>query len=64
MENQAIDKIKEKLPHGSYKMISKKMNEKYKPRTIEKMFGGKRTMKPEVLEASIEFLKSINIEVK
>lgn len=63
MESQAIEKIKEKLPHGSYKMISKKMNEKYKQRTIEAMFLGKRTMKEDVIEAAKDFLKSINVEL-
>ena len=63
MENQEIDKIKAKLPHGSYLIISKLLKEKYKPRTIEVMFRGVRKMKPEVLEASKSFLKSIDIEL-
>lgn len=63
MENQEDDKIKSKLPHNSYFILSEILKGKYKPRTIEAMFRGVRTMKPEVLEAAKSFLKLINIEL-
>jgi hypothetical protein len=59
MEKQDIPKIKAKLPWGSYKMISLMLDKKYKPGTIEKMFNGARTMRPEVLHAARSLLGTI-----
>jgi len=59
MEKQEIQKIKAKLPWGSYKMISLMLDGKYKPGTIEKMFNGARTMRPEVLQAAKSLIETI-----
>lgn len=63
MKSQQVKKIKSKLPHGSYTMISSMMlgDKKYKPRTIEAMFCGRRTMKQEVLDTAKKFLDTINV---
>ena len=60
MGKQELKEIKAKLPWGSYKMLSLMMGNKYKPGTIEKMFNGARTMKPEVLETAKSFLKTLS----
>ncbi len=59
MEKQEAQKIKTKLPWGSYRMISLMLDGKYKPGTIEKMFNGVRTMKPEVIQAARSLLGTI-----
>lgn len=64
MENQEIDKIKSKLPHGSYAIIASMLpldGKQYKARTIEAMFLKRRTMKPEVLSTAKRFLETINV---
>jgi len=68
MENQVgteitdknIRMMKEKLPIGSYQILSKKLNGEYRPRTIEAMFNCRRTMQPVVFEAAEEFIEMIN----
>ena len=68
MENQtlteintkSINEIKEKLPWNSYAILSRKLNNKYKPRTIEAMFNHHRKMKVEVFEAAREFVSLID----
>jgi len=62
MESQQIEKIKDKLPHGSYPILSAKLDGKYKPGTIKAMFNGHRTMKKEVLEAAEQFIETIQPE--
>lgn len=64
MKSQEIASIKKKLPHNSYTILSKMLNGKYRPRTIEAMFrdqelSSSRKMKPEVWEAVQQFLEII-----
>jgi hypothetical protein len=62
MKNKEVEEIRRKLPIGSYKIIAHMMGDKYKPRTIEVMFRGVRTMKQVVLETAKKFLSTINPE--
>lgn len=62
MKNQEVEEIRGKLPIGSYKIIAHMMGDKYKPRTIEVMFRGVRTMKPAVMETARKLLSTINPE--
>ena len=58
----AIDELKGRLPFNSYAIIERKVNSRVKARTIQSMFNHHRTMRPDVWQAAVEFVESLESE--
>jgi hypothetical protein len=57
---EEVLEIRKKLPCGFGKIIEEMIGAQYKKGTINKMFIGARTMAPEVFEAGIKLIKTID----
>lgn len=67
MDAHLIIELKNKLPHNSYRIISKMINGKYTPGTIRAMFRddsfpSSRKMQQEVFDAANKFVELMNPE--